>query len=223
MKLGLIAKILRKRASLRHHEKWTRAMLAERQASAVKELREYAMARSRFYQRFHRGLEGRPWTELPILTKAQVMDSFDELVTDPEVRRTDVEQHLAQLTDDERYLDRYWVARTAGSTGHPGIFLTDREEWSTVIASYARAQAWAGIDAKLPRRTRLGIVSSRVPWHQSARDAMSVDTPFMPVRRFDATQPVAEIVAGLNDWQPKNLIVYASMSRCSPRSSSPGD
>ena len=42
---------------------------------------------------------------------------------------------------------------------------------------------------------------------------MSVDTPFVPVRRFDAAQPIAEIVDGLSAWQPENLVVYASMSR----------
>jgi phenylacetate-coenzyme A ligase PaaK-like adenylate-forming protein len=82
-----------------------------------------------------------------------------------------------------------------------------------VIASYARAQEWAGIDAKLTKRTRLAVVSSRVPWHQSARVGASIDTPFVPVLRFDATQPLPEIVAGLNEWQPENLVVYASMSR----------
>jgi putative adenylate-forming enzyme len=213
MNLGLVMTILRKRAALRDHERWTRAELADHQAVAVKALRDHAMARSRFYQRFHRGFENKPLHELPILTKAQLMDSFDDLVTDPKIGRADVEQHLSHLRGNERYLDRYWISRTSGSSGHPGIFLTDRDEWSTVIASYARAQEWAGIDAKLTRRTRLGVVSSRVPWHQSARVAMSVDTPFIPVRRFDATQPLAEIVAGLNDWQPENLIVYASMSR----------
>lgn len=213
MKLGLIARILRKRAALRHHERWTRDELAAHQAAAATALREHAMAHSPFYQRFHRGLEASPLHALPILTKRQLMESFDELVTDPEVRRADVELYLARLEGNERYLDRYWVARTSGSTGHPGIFLTDRDEWSTVIASYGRAQEWAGIDARLTRRTRLGVVSSRVPWHQSARVAMSVDTPFIPVRRFDATQPLADIVAGLNAWQPDNLIVYASMSR----------
>jgi phenylacetate-CoA ligase len=171
------------------------------------------MTRSRFYQRFHRGCETKPLHELPVLTKAELMASFDELVVDPDVRRADVEHHLAELRGNERYLDRYWVSRTAGTTGHPGIFLVDRDEWSTVIASYARAQEWAGIDAKLTHRTRLAIVSSRVPWHQSARVAASVDSPFVPVRRFDATQPIAEIVDGLNDWQPENLVLYASMSR----------
>jgi phenylacetate-coenzyme A ligase PaaK-like adenylate-forming protein len=42
---------------------------------------------------------------------------------------------------------------------------------------------------------------------------MSVDSPFVPVRRFDATSPLPEIVDGLNAWQPENLICYASMGR----------
>jgi phenylacetate-CoA ligase len=105
------------------------------------------------------------------------------------------------------------VARTSGTTGHPGTFLTDRQEWTTVIASYARAQEWAGIRANLLRRTRLGVVSSLTPWHQSAVVGQSVDSPFVPVRRWDATSSIDEIVGGLNEWQPENLIAYASMAR----------
>lgn len=213
MDVRLIAKVLRTRSRLRSHEAWTNKDIRAHQERAVAKLRAYAMRHSRFYQRFHRGLEHAPLHELPILEKRDLMGSFDELVTDPDVRLADVQRHLAELRGNEKYLDRYWVSRTAGSTGHPGIFLTDRDEWSTIIGSYARAQEWAGVDAKLTKRTRLAVVSSRVPWHQSARVAASVDTPFVPVRRFDATQPLGEIVTGLNDWQPENLIVYASMSR----------
>ena len=213
MDVRLVAKILRGRSRLRTHERWTTDQLSAHQAAAFAELREHALNRSRFYQRFHAGLETAPLEQLPVLTKRELMASFDELVTDRAVRLTDVERHLAALRGNERYMGRYWVSRTAGSTGHPGIFLTDRDEWSTIIASYARAQEWAGIDARITKRTRLAVVSSRVPWHQSARVAASVDTPFVPVRRFDATQPLADIVAGLNEWQPDNLVVYASMSR----------
>jgi phenylacetate-coenzyme A ligase PaaK-like adenylate-forming protein len=141
------------------------------------------------------------------------MSAFDEVVTAPEIRLADVERHLQMLHSNDRFLGKFWVSRTSGSTGHPGIFLVDRDEWATVIASYARAQKWAGIKATLGRRTRLGVVSSRVPWHQSARVGASVDSPFFPVCRFDATQPLPEIVVGLNEWQPENLVAYASMAR----------
>jgi phenylacetate-coenzyme A ligase PaaK-like adenylate-forming protein len=141
------------------------------------------------------------------------MESFDDLVTDREVRLADLREFLASLEGYRLFRDRYWVARTSGSTGNPGVFLWGRAEWTTVIASYARAQEWAGIHAGLLRRTRIGVVSSRTPWHQSALVGMSVDSPMFPVRRFDATAPLADTVAGLNDWQPENLICYASMGR----------
>lgn len=213
MDVRLIAKVLRMRSRIRKHETWSRGEIRAHQEQAFKALRKHALEHSRFYQRFYKGIESSPLHELPVVTKRDLMGNFDEFATDPAVKLTDVQKHLDALKGNEKYLDRYWVSRTAGSTGHPGIFLTDRDEWSTVIASYARAQEWAGIDAKVTKRTRLAVVSSRVPWHQSARVAASIDTPFVPVRRFDATQPIAEIVAGLNEWQPENLIVYASMSR----------
>ena len=75
MNLALVMTILRKRAALRRHETWTRAELAEHQAAGVRALREHAMAHSRFYQRFHRGFEDKPLHELPIVTKAQLMDT----------------------------------------------------------------------------------------------------------------------------------------------------
>jgi phenylacetate-coenzyme A ligase PaaK-like adenylate-forming protein len=124
-----------------------------------------------------------------------------------------VQEFLAGLTGYRRFMDRYWVARTAGSTGQPGVFIWSAQEWATVIASYERAQRWAGVSAGVTKRTRLGVVSSRVPSHQSALVGMSVDSPIVPVRRFDATEPLDRIVAGLNDWQPQNLICYASMGR----------
>ena len=213
MSLGFIVGVLRERRALRSHERWSRAMLDSRQAAALGELRHWACERSSFYRHFHAGLDSRPLAELPVLTKAQLMESFDELVTDPDVHLAEVRDFLAALEGYRLFQDRYWVARTSGSTGSPGIFLWNRAEWTTVIASYARAQEWAGITADLVRRTRIGVVSSRIPWHQSALVGMSVDSPFVPVRRFDATAPLDETVAGLNEWGPENLICYASMAR----------
>ena len=213
MDAWLIAKVLWKRRRLRAHEIWSRARLEAFQAGRLRELRRFAYERSVFYRRFHQGLEDAPLAMLPVLTKGELMASFSELVTAPGVRLEQIRAYLDALRSDDRFLGKFWVSRTSGSTGLPGIFLSNREEWSTVIASYSRAQEWAGIGASPFRRTRLGVVSSRVPWHQSSRVGMSVDSPFVPVRRFDATQALSDIVAGLNAWQPENLVAYASMAR----------
>jgi phenylacetate-CoA ligase len=213
MDVSLIARVLRLRRTLRARERWTHEEIVHHREAALADLRRFALERSPFYQRFHRGSANRPLSELPILTKAELMASFDEVATDDRVRLAPIRGFLDAVTGLELYDGRFWVARTAGSTGNPGVFVWDKTEWSTVLASYARAQDWAGIDARLTRRTRLAVVSSRVPWHQSALVGMSVDTPFLPVRRFDATEPVDRIVDGLNDWRPENLICYASMAR----------
>ena len=213
MNLAFVTRVVRERRTLRAHERWPRARLDEQRAADLAALRRYALDRSPFYRRFHAGLESRPLAELPVLTKAELMESFDDLVTDRDVRLRDLQQFLASLDGYTLFRERYWVARTSGSTGNPGVFLWNRAEWTTVIASYARAQEWAGIKAGLLRRTRIGVVSSRTPWHQSSLVGLSVDSPMFPVRRFDAAAPIADTVAGLNDWQPENLICYASMGR----------
>lgn len=213
MNLGFIARVLRERRALRRHERWNRAAIAAHQDRRLADLRRFAAERSPFYQRFHAGCASRPLGELPVLTKGQLMESFDDLVTDRKLKLADVREFLGALEGYRLFQGRYWVARTSGSTGTPGIYLWNRSEWTTVIASYARAQEWAGIKADLVRRARIGVVSSRVPWHQSALVGMSVDSAIVPVRRFDSTAPLQEIVAGLNAWQPENLICYASMGR----------
>jgi len=201
------------RRTLRAREHWTSDQIAAYRTAQLRVLRAHAYTHSPFYRTFHAGIEARPLDQLPILTKAELMNTFDDVVTDRRVRVASVRAHLDKITSDELFLGRYRVTRTSGSTGSPGIFLSSPLEWAGIIASYARAQEWAGITAPLTHRTRLAVVSSRVPWHQSARVGASVDSPFLPIRRFDSTEPLETIVAGLNAWQPENLIAYASMAR----------
>jgi phenylacetate-coenzyme A ligase PaaK-like adenylate-forming protein len=165
----ILARVLWQRRRLRGHQRWTRAELEAHQARALAALRAHAYAYSPFYRRFHAGLFDRPLHELPLLTKAMLMAHFEELVTDPAIHLEDVEAHLATLHGDERFLGRYWLSATSGSTGRRGLFLSDLDEWTTVLASYARSNEWGGARAGLTRRMKLAVVSSVTPWHQSSR------------------------------------------------------
>jgi phenylacetate-CoA ligase len=82
-----------------------------------------------------------------VLTKAQLMEHFDELVTAPD---------------------------TAGTTGRRGGFVWDFAEWVLVLASYSRAFDWAGSTAGLRRRVPTAVVSSTNSSHQSARVGASI-------------------------------------------------
>lgn len=196
----------------RRRDRWAREHLAAHQGRSLQQLRAYAYAHSPFYQRYHAGLMDRPLHELPVLTKAQVMEHFDDLVTDRAVRLADIEDHLTTLRGDERFRERYWVNATSGTTGRRGLFLFDRAGWLTVLASFARGHEWTGMRAGLTHRMRLGEVASGVPWHMSARMSATLHSPWVPALRLDATASPERIVASLNAWQPEMLIAYPSIA-----------
>jgi putative adenylate-forming enzyme len=220
MDVRMMLSVFHELDQMRKRECWTRQQLEAYQTESLHRLREYAYARAPFYQRFHKGLTNRTLQELPVLTKAMVMENFDELVTDRMVRLEDLRAHMKSDREGKRFLDRYWVTVTSGSTGHPGIFLFNRDEWSVVVASLGRAHEWSGVPMTPTHRMKMASVASLTsgsPWHMGAQVAKTFNSPlmraWMPTLSFDAAQPLEEIVQQLNDWQPHLLTGYASMMR----------
>jgi phenylacetate-CoA ligase len=85
----LVARVLWQRRRLRRRERWTEAQLrAHPPAADSRRATKFASARSPFYRRFHHDLERAPLDQLPPLTKATLMDTFDEAVTDRALRLT---------------------------------------------------------------------------------------------------------------------------------------
>ena len=212
MNIQIMLKLLHTLEQLRKHERWTRKQLEWYQAEALSAVRQYAYERSPFYQKFHKGLTGHSLHELPVLTKAMLMEHFDELVTDRSLHLEDVRAFAARGEAGQRYKRRYWVNATSGSSGHPGFFLFDEAEWSYVLASFARSQEWSGVRINLTHRQRMATVASIGPWHMSSQVSATVKSWWRPSLRIPASQPLSKTVAELNEWQPEVLISYASMA-----------
>lgn len=220
MDIRMMLSVFQELEQMRKREHWTRQQLEVYQTDSLQHLRDYAYTHSPFYQRFHKGLTDRPLHELPVLTKAMVMEHFDELVTDRTVRMEALRTHMTNDREGKRFLNRNWVTATSGSTGHPGIFLFNRDEWRVVVASLGRAHEWSGVPMTLSHRMKMASVASLTsgsPWHMGAQVAKTFNSPlmraWMPTLSFDAAQPLEEIVEQLNDWQPHLLTGYASMMR----------
>lgn len=220
MDTRMILSVFHELEQMRKRERWTRQRLETYQTESLHRLREYAYAHSPFYQRFHDGLFDHSLHELPVLTKTTVMENFDELVTDQSIRLEKIRAHIATDREGKQFLKRYWVTTTSGSTGHPGIFLFNRDEWSVVVASLGRAHEWSGVPMTLSHRMKMASVASLTsgsPWHMSAQVANTFNSPlmraWMPTLSLDAAQPLVGIVEQLNGWQPHLLTGYASMMR----------
>lgn len=212
MKLTGVVQLLRLLRQLRSHERWSVSQLQVHQADALQQMRTHAYARSSFYRSFHQGVEDRPLAELPILTKKILLANFDGIVTDPTITLEGIRQHVANAAPGQMLHGRYRVSATSGSSGHPGFFVFDDTEWLTVLASFARAHTWAGVDINLTHRMKMASVASTSLWHMSSQVAATLDSWWMPALRLAASEPLESLVQQLNEWQPEMLVAYASMA-----------
>lgn len=207
-KFRLIGRIV----GLSRHDRWSRARLLEEQARSLRRLRDFALARSPFYRRFHHGLESAPLSELPVLTKERLIESFDEIVTTPHLRLERVRAFAATMSVTDLFKGRYHVVATSGTTGERAFLVFSKDEWRTLaMAGVARGLAWGGYDA---RKAGRGVVmTSTIPWHMTARASADLRRVGLDAGRtsIDAGGSIDALVAKLNAEQPATLMVYPSV------------
>jgi phenylacetate-CoA ligase len=150
-----------------------------------------------------------PLAELPTLPKATLMEQFDRVVTDPRLRRADLDAHLTGPDDARPYLERYRVFATAGTTGLRGLFVHTTEEFLTWIATCLRGLAVWGVTPA----THMAGIGSPSPLHIS-NQVYAVLLAGRPAStpRLAVTTPLAEMVAALNASQPQALTAYPSIA-----------
>jgi len=149
---------------------------------------------------------------VPPLTKAQMMERWDDVVTDRRLRRDDLLQHLDGLDHDALWLGEYRAMTTSGSSGLKGLFVYDRESWRGLMAQFFRYNDYVGIRPRLPRRTKVAAIGGGSPTHMTQRVAATVSFGLQNVLRLSATMPVPELVAALNDFQPDFLHAFPSVA-----------
>ena len=66
---------------------------------------------------------------VPPLVKAELMERWDDVVTDRRLKRDDLLEHLERLDRDALWLGEYRAMATSGSSGLKGLFVYDREAW----------------------------------------------------------------------------------------------
>jgi hypothetical protein len=84
-------------ADLMERDGWTRDDLLGYQKEPVRALIMHAVSRSPYYRDvLSPGAAERPRAELPTLSKATLMAEFDRVVTDPQLRLSDLRTHLGR-------------------------------------------------------------------------------------------------------------------------------
>jgi phenylacetate-CoA ligase len=189
---------------------WGADQLADLQRTRLRALLARALDRSPFHAARLAGIEPARFeladlTRLPIMTKAQMMEHFDEVVTDRRVTRQAVEAHLgASAAEPALLFGDYVCLVSGGSSGLRGVFVQTAEEYAEFAASLL-----AG-GGQLADGLVIGIVAAASPVHSSGMAAATAAGPPLRLISAPATWPTAAIVECLNAAQPPALIGHAS-------------
>jgi phenylacetate-CoA ligase len=191
---------------------WSRDRLLDHQGERLRALIAHAVAASPYYRKVlgpDAASGDVPLPELPTLPKATLMDNFDRIVTDPRLRRADLEAHLSGPGADRPYLGRYKLFTTAGTTGVRGLFVEHVDEFAVWSATCLRGVASWGLSPA----TRLAGIGSPSPLHISNQAyAVLLGGQASPAPRLAVTTPLPEMVQALNAFQPEALNAYPSVA-----------
>jgi phenylacetate-coenzyme A ligase PaaK-like adenylate-forming protein len=200
---------------------WGRQQIEACQRDGLRTLLAHATAHSPFHRRRLRGLDPSHFEladlcSLPIMTKAEMMRSFNDVVTDPRLDREFVEEALARTADEPvPILGEYTALASGGSSGERGVFVFDSEAVVDFFSSISRPLMARLRTAGGAPPGGLPIVSVGAACAVHATGSASawvaggqIPFYFLPV---PATLPVSEIVERLNVMQAPGLQGYPSM------------
>lgn len=187
-----------------------------RQNRRLRRLLRHAYARSPFYRRHYRSagiregdLDAVPIRDIPTITKSELMDNFDELVCDAAVRREDLERFIADpSTPGRKYLGRFAVVHSSGSSGTVGLFVYGPAAWS--ILGALTVSRVGGSSVRLLRRTRLAFVGATDGHYAGITLSREAPRYLYDFRALSVQAPIEEIVRELNEFQPHMINGYAS-------------
>jgi putative adenylate-forming enzyme len=197
----------------------TPARLAVLQARRLARLLRAVAPRSGLYRQIlkRRDPGGVALAELPVMTKRELMDRFDEWVADPRLRLDE----LQAFTRDPRriadpYLDRYVVWESSGTSGEPAIFVQDVQTMALYDALEALRRPvprpWQRLMDPLCVAERIAFIGATTGHFASEVSAQRLRriNRFLAhaMRSFSILQPTAELVQALNRFEPSIVVTY---------------
>ena len=124
--------------------------MKELQEKKLRKLLRYAYHNSAYYHRTftqagisEKNIDRISLKQFPVIDKDLLMQNYDELVTDPEVRQEELRKFdESPASKSENYLGRYHIIHSSGSTGVPRYFVYDDKAWGQMLLGIIRGALW---------------------------------------------------------------------------------
>ena len=197
---------------------WPAERLREERATRLRALLARAKQRSSWHRERLADIDLTTVNEdvlpaLPVMTKEDLMEHFDAIVTDPRVTLEQVNAHIQALDADRYFLNDLHAVASGGSSGVRAAFVWGWDAWAEVQLALLRRQISDRLaDPELAASPPVSmIVAADRAAHFTSALAQTFATNAIQVHRFPVTLPVEAIVAGLNEVRGDGLATYPSM------------
>ena len=211
--MGLLGKMIKTHKG----DRWSREKIAEVQKKRLNALVKMAKEKSPFYKKLYADVgEDFSLSDLPPVSKPELMSQFDEVLTDRNITMERIENFTQNLDNIGRMIDdKYLIFKTSGSTGNPAVVLYDKNniDVSSAVAAFrtfARKEDFrkfmkhgkktAGVFADYGFYLACGM--SRYLQLKMPRQKAKITV--------DVNGPESEIIKQLNDFDPAMLSGYPS-------------
>ncbi len=195
--------------------------LAELQTRRLRDVLRTAVERSPFYRSRLAGVDPGSFTladlgSLPVMTKAEMMDAYDDVVTDPRLTLEVVNRHLQTVGEAPALLfDDYVVLTSGGSSGVRGVFVCDIAGAAEHIAAVVRG-GLAGLAGAVgwppPGPVAITIVAAPTCVHATrGLSSVFLDGGLAQITYAPVTEPFDRIVDTVGRSRPMILIGYPSV------------
>jgi len=200
-----------------------RAEIEARQRRRLVEMLSFARRQSRFYKRHYADVPkgSTDLTQYPPVTKPILMEHFNDVVTDTAITKAEIDAFVADETKiGQRFLGRYPIWTTSGTTGEPGIFVQDETAWtvSDVLGDRWIVPAMAGISSLsrlFTQNLRIGLVAVSGGHFAGAAglEMMRRESVYgeRRLRLFSPKSPIDDLISDLNQYQPAILEGYSTV------------
>jgi phenylacetate-coenzyme A ligase PaaK-like adenylate-forming protein len=197
--------------------------IISRQRNRLVQLLKTAIRDSPFYRERLHGLtaEAVRLDSLPVFSRHELMQRFDDWVTDPELKFANLQAFAADPSRiAEAYLGKYLVWESSGSSGRPGLFIQDAKAMATydaleVVRRSPPRQLKRYLDPfyLTERMAFVGATDGHYASFVSAQRLRQIN-PWMAhsMRCFSILQATGALVEELNTFAPTTIATYPTVA-----------
>lgn len=209
--------LLGKMAATRGGDKRPREKNLNISGKRMRELVDYARKNSPFYKELYACIgEDFKLTDLPPVTKPQMMASFDDILTDRSISMKKIEEFTSDLDNIGHKIDgKYLVFKTSGSTGVPAVILYDDDaiDVSSAVAAFRTFARQEDFKSFMKHGKKTAGVFADYGFYLACGMSKYLQLK-MPRQKtkinINVNAPEDEIISKLNEFQPAMLSGYPS-------------